>query len=77
VSEAPSATAAQLAVVWSETRLELADQGSDLWALPEVMDSSTAPPVAEDAAALITPDWMFSAVAALEADSESTEKEDG
>ncbi|MBL7043240.1 MAG: hypothetical protein ISR77_31690 [Pirellulaceae bacterium] len=77
VSERPSTAAAELALVWSETRLELADQQGDAWALLQVTDSGELPVAAEDTAAMSVPDWMFSAVVALEAHSESREEEDG
>jgi len=79
-NDASSAVAAELAVVWSETRSEVANQENDSWAWSEVADSSYPTTSAEDSAALITPDWMLSAVVALEADvpaGQSEEREDG
>ncbi len=76
VSEAPSTAAAELAVVWSETRLEVADQRSDAWTLPHVNDSGDSPVAVEGASDLEVPDWMLSAVA-IEADRKSREAEDG
>ncbi len=79
-SNASSAAAAELAVVWSETRSEVANQENDSWGWPEAVDSSYPPTASEDSTALITPDWMLSAVVAVEADvpaRQSEEWEDG
>jgi hypothetical protein len=76
VSEGPSTAAAELAVVWSETRLEFADQQSDARALLQVNDFDDSPMASEGTAALAVPDWMLSAVA-IEADRKSQEEEDG
>lgn len=77
VSEAPAVGAAELATAWSETRLELAGQQSDPWALLQVNDSGDSPVAAEGTAAVDVPDWILSAVA-IEGDRESQENgEDG
>jgi ferric-dicitrate binding protein FerR (iron transport regulator) len=75
-----AAVAAELAVVWSEARSELANQENNAWSWPEIADAGETPPAAEDPAELITPDWMFSAVVAVEADGSAgppQESEDG
>jgi hypothetical protein len=75
-----SAAAAELAVVWSETRSEVADQVDDSWVWLEVADAGYLPTAVEDSAALVTPDWMLSAVVAVEADipvGQPEEREDG
>jgi hypothetical protein len=76
VSEAPSTAQAELAVVWRETRLEVADQQSDVWTLPQVNDSGDSPTAPGGPSHLEVPDWLLSAVA-LEADRKSREGEDG
>jgi hypothetical protein len=71
---------AELAVVWSETRSEIAGQDRESWVWSEVADPGYPTEPTEDSAALITPDWMLSAVVALEADGtggQSEKLEDG
>ena len=76
VSERPLTAAAQLAVVWSQARAEVADQQSDVRALLTVTDFGDSPVAAEGPAAPAVPDWMLSAVA-IEVDRKSREEEDG
>jgi hypothetical protein len=71
---------AELAVVWSEAKSELADQDSPTWASWEPVDSGVPTVTTEDPTELVAPDWMLSALVAVEADvlpPQSEEKKDG